>query len=462
MTNPRRSRLIALLLAFALIMAACGGDDSDSEDAGGGEDTTDTTGADGEDGGGEEAEGWTVDTSDCPDDATEPIEGTIKIGSTMPLSGGVAAAAFAPVAAGLQAFVDYANAEELLPGYTLELAIEDDQFDPNKTTPAVEKLLDEEEVNLFVSMIGTANNQAVRDILNEECYPQLMANTGAPIWGDVANYPWTTGGLAPYNTETAIYVRNIEQDFPDGATAAVFYVNSEFGESYHEAFGELAPDANIEIVDEQTIESTESSPPTSQVTSIASKKPDIILAVPLGAQCPTFMNEIANAKAANPGWEPRVYITATCASTLVLQVAGQAADGLFTVVSGIDANDPANDAVPEVAEYKKNIDAHGGVPNGDYATASVGWTNGETLLEILKQAAESEEGLTRASIINAARNFSYHPSMVREGITLTMNGEEDPYMLESLQVVQYDAASKTLKDVGELITDFEGKTEPPE
>src|SRR5687768_16971112 len=114
MTRTRRSRLVALLLAFTMILAACGGDDGDEEADG--EDVTDTTAAgedEGEDTGDGEAEGFAVDTADCPDEATEPIEGTIKIGSTMPLSGGAAAAAFAPVAAGLTAFVDYANAEEL-------------------------------------------------------------------------------------------------------------------------------------------------------------------------------------------------------------------------------------------------------------------------------------------------------------------------------------------------------------
>ena len=193
-------------------------------------------------------------------------------------------------------------------------------------------------------MIGTANNQAVRDLLNEECYPQLFANTGAPIWGDVENYPWTTGGLPPYNTETAIYVEDIAREFPDGATAAMFHVNSEFGDAYQAAFEELAPDANIEIVDEQTIENADSNPPTAQVNAIASEEPDVVLAVPLGAQCPTFLSEMANAKAANPGWEPRIYITSTCASTLLLAIAGASADGIFTIVTAKDANDPANDS----------------------------------------------------------------------------------------------------------------------
>ena len=35
------------------------------------------------------------------------------------------------------------------------------------------------------------------------------------------------------------------------------------------------------------------------------------------------------------------------------------------------------------------------------------------------------------------------------------NGEDDPYLAETLQVMQYDATAKIFNDVGELITEFE-------
>ena len=41
-------------------------------------------------------------------------------------------------------------------------------------------------------------------------------------------------------------------------------------------------------------------------------------------------------------------------------------------------------------------------------TSAAGWTYAEVTVEILRRAAESPEGLTQASIINAARNFDYH------------------------------------------------------
>ncbi len=458
MTQPRWLRLLAIALTAVLVLGACGSDD----DEGGGTTDTGSETTDGTDGGDGGDAAFSVDVGDCPDGVEDPIQGPVKIGTTMPLSGGAAAAAFAPVAAGFKAYVAYANAQGLLADHELELFIEDDQFNSNLTTPAVEKLLDQTGVHLFSAMIGTANNQAVRDLLNEECYPQLFALTGAPIWGEVENYPWTTGGLVPYNTETAVYVEDMTAKFPDGATAAVFHINSEFGDAYFEAFDGLAGDAGIEIVDEQTIENADLNPPTSQVTSIASKKPDIILAVPLGAQCPTFLKEIQNAKAANPGWEPRVYITATCASTLLLAISGDASNGIITVVTAKDPADPKNAADADIVKYKEAMTASGFPADGDFATAGAGWTSGELTVQVLIAAAASEGGLTRKSILEAARAIDFGFLLARDGLKFTMNGATDAYGLESMQVVQYDAATKTYTDQGSLVTKYEGTTKLPE
>jgi ABC-type branched-subunit amino acid transport system substrate-binding protein len=452
MKRTRRSSFLAVAASGLLLLGACG-DDGEEADTG-------TTAEGGEEASPQEA--GLIDVDACPDDATEPIEGTVRIGSTMPLSGGPAAAAFAPVAEGLRNYIAYANEQGLLPGYEIELTIEDDQYNENLTVQAVDKLLDETQVHLFTSMIGTPQNLAVRDTLNEECYPQMFAATGSPLWGQVDEFPWTFGGLPPYNTETAVYVDSISADFPDGATAAVFYANSEFGQAYLNTFKELAPDEGIDIVAEQTIESASSEPPTSQVNAIAAERPDVILAAPLGAQCPTFLQEVANAKAANSGWEPRIYITSTCASTLLLAISGQAADGIYTIVTGKDPADPKNLEDPEVAAYRQAMTDLGFEPEGDFATAGAGWTAGELTVEVLRQAAASEDGLTRVSIIEAARSLDYHFQLAREGLNFTLDGADDPYGLESMQVVQYDADTSTYTDIGELNTSYEGETVVPE
>ena len=450
-------RLGGLVMAGALAISACGGSsDSTSTEAPTSEAPTSeapstdapTTDA--------PATTWAVNTDDCvdPEAANAPITGTVKIGNVLPLSGSVAAIAFAPVKAGFESYIKWANEQKMLGDTTIEVSFEDDQYNKDLTPGAVNKLLDAG-VNLFSGIIGTPNKAAVRDTLNEECVPQLQALTGSPAWGDVANFPWTTGALAPYGIEAKVYASQIKEQFPDGAKVALFTVNNEFGQVYLEAFKEVAEaaDSGIEIVDEQTIEADSSTPPTAQINAIASKAPDAIVAVPLGAQCPTFLTEVANAKAANTGWAPSIFLTNTCASALILAGAGDAADGLYTSNNLVDVNDPAIAAKPAVAEYIEFMTAQG---NKDIVTtASAGWHVAEVTVAILKQASESPEGLTRASIMNAARNYSLVPSLAREGVVLTMNGEADAFQAESLQVVQYEFATGTFKDVGSLISEFE-------
>jgi len=450
-------RLGGLVMAGALAISACGGSsESTSTEAPTTEAPTSeapstdapTTDA--------PATAWAVNTDDCvdPEAANAPITGTVKIGTVLPLSGSVAAIAFAPVKAGFESYIKLANEQKMLGDTTIEVSFEDDQYNKDLTPGAVNNLLDAG-VNLFSGIIGTPNNAAVRDTLNEECVPQLQALTGSPSWGDVANFPWTTGALAPYGIEAKVYASQIKAQFPDGAKVALFTVNNEFGQVYLEAFKEVADaaDSGIEIVDEQTIEADSSTPPTAQINAIASKAPDAIVAVPLGAQCPTFLTEVANAKAANTGWMPNIYLTNTCASSLILAGAGEAADGLFTSNNLVDVNDPAIASKPAVAEYIAFMTVHG---NQDIiTTASAGWHVAEVTVAILKQAAESAEGLTRASIMNAARNYSLVPSLAREGVVLAMNGDVDAFQAESLQVVQYEFATGTFSDVGGLITDYE-------
>ncbi len=173
-------------------------------------------------------------------------------------------------------------------------------------------------VDLFSGDIGTDENLAVRDTLNEECIPQLNLLTGDPAWGSEAEeYPWTTGLLMPYDTESRGYVASIQDNFPD-AKIGLFYVNNEFGNVYADAFRDAADAAGLEIIEEQTIADGEEAPPQAQVAAIADAAPDVIMATPLGGQCPTFMTEIANQLAVRTDWHPAVYITNTCASPLIL------------------------------------------------------------------------------------------------------------------------------------------------
>ena len=41
-------------------------------------------------------------------------------------------------------------------------------------------------------MVGTKNNLAIRDFVNQQCVPNLFAATGSPAWGN-HDFPWLIG-----------------------------------------------------------------------------------------------------------------------------------------------------------------------------------------------------------------------------------------------------------------------------
>ncbi len=452
-------RLIAAFTCSALLVVACGDDeksndttaDTTAETTGESTvettgDTTETTAAVGE--------AWAVNTDDCidPDAANAVIEGEIKIGSVMPLTGDTSAdEAFAPVKDGWLAYMDYANEQGLLGDVTISASVEDDQYAAEQTPGAVSKLLDDG-TQVFSAIIGSPNNLAVRGTLNEECIPQLANLTGLPAWGTEAEqYPWTTGQMIPYDIESRVYMQALKDQ--GVTTIGIFYVNTDFGVSYADTIKAEAADFGLEIVAEQTIDPTDGAPPASQITSIADANPEAIIAVPLGAGCIGFLGALAEKKAQTAGWEPYTYVTNTCASSLILNLAGANADGIYTSNQLIDVNDPANASDPDVLAYLDFMESLG---KGDLVTtATAGWSAAEVTVAIIKQAQASPEGLTRASIINAARNFDYEPSLARAGVHYKTNGLEDAFPAESLQVLQYDATAQTWTEIGELVTKFE-------
>ena len=55
---------------------------------------------------------------------------------------------------------------------------------------------------MLSGIIGSPNNLAIQADMNAQCIPQLWASTGAPDWGNIEEYPWTTGLLVPYAIES--------------------------------------------------------------------------------------------------------------------------------------------------------------------------------------------------------------------------------------------------------------------
>ena len=87
--------------------------------------------------------------------------------------------------------------------------------------------------------------------------------------------------------------------------------------------------------------------------------------------------------------------------------------------------------------------------------AAPGWSAANTLLTIIAQAQQSPDGLSQASIIDAARALDAPAPLGRPGVVLRTNGGADPALIQSAQVIRWNAAAGRFDALGPVVTDFE-------
>jgi branched-chain amino acid transport system substrate-binding protein len=444
MFRSRPFRLLLALLAVLLVAASCSSRD-DSDDAGGGGGGTETTEA-GESGG--------IDTADCPPDTnTAGIDGdTITLASSFPQSG--LTAAFSEISKGYKAYFQMVNEEEGgvdIAGkkYKIEVKDKDDEYNASKTVQNINDLVGTDGTGAFAvfNVVGTANNIAIREKLNELCVPQIFAATGAPAWGN-PEFPWLMGStLAAYSLEGQAFAEYLKEKKPD-ATVAMLVQNDEFGQDYEQGFKRAIDGTDIKVVKVEKY-ATGSSDVNAQVTSLAATKADAFFDGATLLACP---NALQQQKAAN--WDAITWVSGTCISKTLMGIAGQNADKVISASNVQDPQNPAYADLPEMKDYKAKVKQYQPDADVENGIVAYGWTQGALLVETLKGL----DTLGRAELMNALHAMDgVEGGLLIPDVSVTTDGEEDPFMGETLQTVQYDAAAKHFNNVGEPL-DYEGKT----
>ena len=152
---------------------------------------------------------------------------TILLGGTSPLTG--PAAQYASVARGAKAYFDSVNAKGGVAKRKIEYEIVDDAYNPAQSIQATRQLVEQEGVFAVFNSLGTDQNLAVRDYLNQRKVPQLFVASGATTWGtDAATYPWTIGFQPSYQAEGLIYGRYVARTMKR-AKIGVLFQNDDYG-----------------------------------------------------------------------------------------------------------------------------------------------------------------------------------------------------------------------------------------
>lgn len=342
--------LLAILLALALVAAACGGDDDgDSADEGSDgttpEETTDE-GADDEAMADESADDDAMAEDEGADDeAAAPTGEPIKIGSLTSLTG-----PFTPwgtqVSAGMQMAVDDINAAGGVGGRPLELVIVDDQSDAEEAVDQMNRLV-EEGVVAVGGTISSGVGAALTGIAEAEQIPLFLSKSGSEaILTPDSRYTFRTClPAAPMVADMWVQYAESEGFTKVGQVVADYAWGQAFKGASEGAFDALGIEYLTEVapVPEQDF--------TTYLRSVDDFAPDLLLATghPPGSGA-------ILAQAADLGLEVNVSGPAS-SLTAVMEAAGDTAFGRYADNSCADyfSDDYADLAARYITDYDRTF-----------------------------------------------------------------------------------------------------------
>jgi branched-chain amino acid transport system substrate-binding protein len=324
---------------------------------------------------------------------------SILIGGTAPLSGEASSAG--AVSRGAAAYFAYVNSRGGVNGRKIEYKVVDDGYDPGRTIQAVRQLVQQDRVFAIFNTLGTSNNLAIRDFLNQSGVPQLFVASGATTWGrDFKRYPWTIGYIPSYQTEGIVLARQVLKTKPR-AKIAVLYQDDDYGKDLLAGFKRGLGAKARQLAKAVGYDPT-GADVNSQVAELRATKADVFMVFAFGK----FAIQ-AEIQAAKLGWRPQVYVNAVASSTALMTIASltgakSVIRGAVSIVYFKDPSDPRWAKDPGIALFQRIMRAAGAsdLKNGYYAA---GMASAFTFVDALRRAGKN---VTRAGIMAAARSLN--------------------------------------------------------
>lgn len=376
-----------------------------------------------------------VDQCDDPEAVTAKVTGTWKIGYSLPLSGPVAGVVrFAQD--GFKARIAAENAAGGINGVKIDVTFKDDAFTPDRAKANLTEFLQQDKVDSVVTF-GSGPVGAMADDQNAACVPLLYPSSSVAQYRDISQYPWTVQFLPSADAEAMYDVKLITQKFPGGATVGIAENQTASGKGYSAAFQKAATGTNVKVA--VVAPSTD---PTAAATQIKAKNVDAVFIAGITSDCGPVVQALARV-----GFTPKLVINpSNCADETGYIAAGQAADG---GVLPMYLKNPADPALKDDAGVKEYL-AQVTTDDKNNSITVAGWLTADLTINTLKQAAASPQGLTRQSVIEAARDQEYASPMLMSGITW----KSSPTQLlgfSGFQTMVWSAKDKAFKPEGPVI-----------
>ncbi len=356
----------------------------------------------------------------------------IKIGNAMPYSG--PASAFSAIGKSEAAYFKTINDQGGINGRKIKFISRDDSYSPPKTVEVVRRLVEQDQVLLLFSVLGTPPNSAIQGYLNDNKVPQLFAVTGADKWNDPKHHPWTMGWRPSYRVEARIYGRYILKNLPD-AKIAVLYQNDDFGEDYliglREALGDKADKM---IVAAQTYETTD---PTvdSQIVALQASGANVLLTAAIPKTAAQAIRKVYDV-----GWKPTHFLSSVSISVgAVMRPAGlEKCIGIVTAGYLKEPTDPQWQDTPEYKEWVAWMKKYNTSGNVADSLTVYGYSLAQTMVAVLKASGDN---LTRENVMKQATSIhNLTQPMLLPGITLSTSAD-DFAPIKQMQLEKFDGAT---------------------
>jgi branched-chain amino acid transport system substrate-binding protein len=352
---------------------------------------------------------------------------SIVLGGTAPLTG--SSSAYAAIARGAQAYVDYVNANGGVNGRRVAYTILDDASDPARALEQTQRLVEKDGVFAVFNTYGTEQNLAVRDYLNQKKVPQLFAASGASSLGrDASRYPYTIGLQPTYAAEGWVLGQYLART-QGAAKVAVLYEGDGYGQELLSGLRRGLQRSKVKIVAAEPYD-----PSASDVQAQVAR---------LRVSGATVFAVFAKAKvapqafryASRLGWKPKLTLAGSgAASAAVLDAAAEKGSnkllgGTVSVAFLKDPTDPRwqKDAAMKLYRRVMKKYAFGADPNDvDHV---YGMAAAWTAIEALRRAGPD---LTRERLVDVvdSLNLQGNPFLL-PGIAVK-TGANDHYPIEQL------------------------------
>lgn len=372
-------------------------------------------------------------------DAASPgiTDTTITFGTTSPLTGPAAGVGNC-AADGAVAYFEARNAAGGIAfgdgkTRTVEFRKYDDGYDPQRAASNFQQMVTDDVFGAALSL-GTPTNRAWRDAAIAEHFPQVLVQTGDPLFSDREESPWQLGLIPTYAQEGKAFGEMLIASGKQHRVAILFQ-NDDFGKGYVDGFKEaVAGNDDVTIVKEVGYEAT-ATDVSAQITDLASTDADVFFNG-MSSLASLVIGSLQQADAV--AWHPSIFLPSTSSSPAALLGPSGVADhfpAIYSAGSSQSSGTPGFANSAEGSAFLTALDEHTdqqGVPGFPQCLWS--WIGAS----VLEQAFTKMTEPTRESFMTALRSISgYEAPFLLEGGTIDTTRDGLPAM-NDVVILEYN------------------------